>query len=200
MLYGEIKYRQKVEVLLGDCSKEHLVMNFFRAPTPLERFRYAATLKWRRGVVVDKKRFKFSKEPCSYDIVVAFNDCLIKNTTPSHRDGYGFLPIGYLDSYTDGYDYIRIHFNKNKESHRVRPVLLEEQSRDLSQISTALAADPWTLDICCKNADDWTDAELERFTVDFYCKHFGGTKESIKAYDFVTAIRDIRTISGIPPI
>lgn len=199
MLYGEIKNRQKVEVLWGDCSKEHLVSNFFWVPTPLERFRYAATLKWKQGVVVEKMRFKHSKKPCSYDIVVAFNDRLIKDTTPSHRDGYGYLPIGYLDAYTEGYDYARIYF-KDKESQRIRPIHLEEQNKDLSQIRSALAADPWVLDICCKDADDWTDVELERFAEYFYCKHFGGNMESIMAYDFVSAIRDIRTVSCIPPL
>ena len=45
MYYGKIKNRQKIEVLCGDSSKEHLVMNSFRAPTPLEKIRYAATFR-----------------------------------------------------------------------------------------------------------------------------------------------------------
>ena len=200
MYYGEIKNRQKVEVSCGDPTKLHLVLNLFRAPTPLERFRYASTIRWKHGTVIDKHRFKHAGKPCEYSVVVAFNDSLVKETTKSHRDGFGFLPVGYLNEYVEDIDYAWVHFNKDKESLRIRPVQNDVPTKDLSVINAALTSDSWVIPICTKDLDNWTDSELERFAEDFYCKHFGGTKESIKAYDIITTIRDIRTISDVPLI
>lgn len=196
MYYGEIKNRQKVEVACGDPSKLHLVLNLFREPTPLERFRYASTIHWKLGTVVDKNRFKYIGETCSYSVIVAFSEKLIKETTRSHRDGFGFLPTGYLREYVEDVDYTRVHFKKNKESLRIRPLNTEVPHKDLSGVRAALASDPWVLPICIKDADEWSDEDLDRFGKDFYCKHFGRTLESIKANEILAVINDIRTLGN----
>lgn len=200
MYYGEIKNRQKIEVLCGDSSKAHLVLNFFREPTPLEKFRYAATLRWKKGVVVEKRRFKVFDHPCHHEVVVAFDERLIKATTHSHRDCYGFLPTNYLSDYIEDYDYVRVHFNKDKESKRVRHLQSIGQERDLSLVRTALETDSWISFICSKEADRWTDEDLEKFGKDFYCKHFGGTLEAIKADALIAVVNDVRRLSDMPPI
>ena len=153
MYYREIKNRQKVEVACGDPSKLHLVLNFFREPTPLERFRYASTIHWKLGTVVEKYRFIHTGKPCDID-------------------------------------YTRVHFNKNKESLRIRPLNAEVPHKDLSGVRAALASDPWVLPICIKDADEWSDEDLDRFGKDFYCKHFGRTLESIKANEILAVIND----------
>lgn len=194
MNYGQIKNRQKIEVSCGDPSKYHLVFNLFRAPTPLEKFRYAATVKWKQGVVVEKMRLKsFCSSLCDYNIIVAFNEKLIRETTQSHRNGWGFLPVGYLKDYVEDIDYAYIHF-KDKESFRVRPVQNVEPVLDLSEAKKALAEDPWALNICMKDADDWTEKDLEKVGRDFFCKNYGGTLENIKGDVFIDMVKKVKAI------
>lgn len=196
MYYGEIKNRQKVEVSCGDPSKLHLVFNIFRAPTPLEKFQYASTFRWKLGTVIDKYRLKAYRKRCEYVVVVAFNERLVKETTRSHRDQDGFIPMRYRHGYVENIDYAWINFDKDKKSLRIRSVQNEVPQRNLSGISAALASDPWALPICLKDADDWTDEDLNRFGKEFYCKHFGGTLGDVKINDILTVINDIKTVAG----